>query len=202
MATFESANTDTSTSDSQVVTAPLKSQAANSGLPIMSIPVVEIDGTLYPIILTNMVSGVLPISKGGTGLTSLDGGRLLASNEDGTLLEEIDVNVQSFAGLRGNIEDRLSKTRRYVVDIPTSGWTKNPSGDGYYQSFAVDGMTGSDNPVVGLVSSATTDEALRLERVSYGYMDSIITDKNKITVYCFTEVPTNPFSISVNCTGA
>lgn len=197
MATFESASAE---SDEQSVQSD--SGASVSGLPIMNVPVVAIDGTLYPVIPTNMVSGVLPISKGGTGLESLEGGKLLASSEDGSLLEEIDVDVQSFAGLKGNVEDRLNETRRYVVDIPSTGWSKNTSGDGYYQTFDVKGMTGNDNPVVGLVSVATTDETLKLERASYGCIDSITTDTDKITVYCFTSVPKNQFTISVNCTGA
>jgi hypothetical protein len=199
MATFESASAE---SDEQELQSTSESGASVSGLPIMNVPVVAIDGTLYPVIPTNMVSGVLPISKGGTGLESLEGGKLLASNEDGSLLEEIDVNVQSFAGLKGNVENRLNETRRYVVDIPSTGWKENESGDGYYQTFDVKGMTGNDNPVVGLVSVATTDETLKLERTSYGCIDNITTDTDKITVYCFTSVPTNLITISVNCTGA
>jgi hypothetical protein len=201
MATYE--NASSASSSDEVVQAPLKAaSAASSGLPVVEIPVVVINDKTYPIVPTNMVTGTLPTTKGGTGLSSLDGGRLLASNEDGTLLEEIDVDVQKLSGLKGNIQNQLDDTRRYVVSIPTTGWNENTGGDGYYQTITVKGMTESDNPIVGLVSSATTADALDAERTAYGCIDSIITAVDKITVYCFSEVPTAPFSISLNCTGA
>jgi hypothetical protein len=200
MATYESANS--ASSEQEVVQAPLKASSKKSGLSTVDVPVVIINGVAYPVILTNMVSGTLPITKGGTGLSNLDGGRLLASNEDGTLLEEIDVGVQLFAGLEGNIQDQLDDTRRYTVKIPTSGWEENTDGEGYYQTISVKGMTENDNPVVGLVSDASTTAALNKERIAYGCIDEIVTGTDKITVYCFTEIPTDPFSISLSCTGA
>ncbi len=186
MATYQKANVARSTPSAQ----------SNGGLPIMNIPVVVLDGKMYPVILTNTLTGVLPVGKGGTGLSELDGGKLLASNENGTLLEEIDVDVQVFNGLKGNIQTQLDeKSRKYMLDVPTSGWTK--SGDNYVQTFPLKGITDKDNPVIGLNPKATTASDLEAEKMAYELLDAATTAMDSITLTCFTSIPTKPFSIII-----
>lgn len=192
MATYQKANVAQSTPSTQ--------SAQSGGLPIMNIPVVLLDGKLYPVLLTNTISGVLPVGKGGTGLSELDGGKLLASNEKGTSLEEIDVNVQVFKGLQGNIQDQLDlKARQFVLNVPTSGWAK--SGNSYVQTFSLEGITSNDKPVVCLLSTATTASELKAEKLAYEHLDTVSAENNSITLTCFTSAPTKAFSISIICPG-
>lgn len=192
MATYQKASVAQSTPSTQ--------PKASGALPIMNIPVVLLDGKLYPVILTNTISGVLPVGKGGTGLSELDGGKLLASNEKGASLEEIDVNVQVFKGLKGNIQNQIdAKAKRYMLNIPTSGWVK--SGDVYTQTFPLEGITANDNPVIGLIPVATTASALKDEKLSYECLDTATTTNGSITFSCFTSAPTKAFSVSIICAG-
>ena len=183
----------------------LKTQGLTSDPPeslsAVNMPVVEIDNNLYPFIPPAAISGILPISRGGTGINDLNGGRLIASSEDGTLLEEVDVNVQLLSGLSENIQDQLNKARTVKVNIPTTGWYVSEDGDGYYQRFTVEGMTSFENPVVGLASTAATVAALNLERAAYACIDRIATGPGWITVFCLEQIPKTPFSISLHCTG-
>lgn len=186
--------------------SPLRSLGA-SAMPILNMPVITIDGNIYPVTHTGVLKGVLPVSKGGTGLTELDGGRLLASNEDGTLLEEVDVEVQKLAGLTGNIQTQLNNVasgpRTLLATISSSAtWSTNPNGDGKVLTIPVTGIRPTDNPVVGLVTSATTDVGLKAERAAYDCIDQITTSNDSITVICFGDTPTTTFSISLHCTGA
>jgi len=169
----------------------------------ISIPVAEYGAYHFPAALANLIQGTIPVRSGGTGIDSLTGGKLMASNEDGLMMEEIDVPVQSLAHLRGNIQDQLDKARTYIVAVPTTGWVENPDGDGYKQVIEVVGMLSEDNPVVALVtSSATTTDTLNDLRAAYDCIDKIYTGVDNITVYCFDETPTTAFSISLHCIGA
>lgn len=206
MATY----TPVSEDDNDEVVQETSLRSLGSGavaMPIYNLPVVMIEGTMYPATNTSMIKGVLPVSKGGTGLNELDGGRLLASNEDGSLLEEVDVDVQDLAGLTGNIQSQLDDLsgapRTLTATIQSSAsWTENPDGDGYVLTLLVEGITSDDNPVVGLVSTATTSAALKTQRAAYDCIDQIITNNGSITIICFEETPTTTFSISLHCTGA
>jgi hypothetical protein len=182
------------------------SATPNQAMPLMQMPVVEIDGVMYPVIKTNMVTGVLPVAKGGTGIEELTGGKLLASNEDGSLFEEVNVDVQKLSGLSGNIQSQINtlngKSRTLVANVPTTGWVTNTHGAGYMQTITVNGITVDDNPVVGLVTTASTTNDLKAERMAYACIDKISTDNGSITIECFEKAPTHVFSISLHCIGA
>lgn len=167
----------------------------------VELPVVVINGLAYPVILTNMISGVLPVGKGGTGLDSLSGGRLLASNQDGTLLEELDLEVNLFEGLTENVQVQLNKSRRYLVNVPNTTWSGDATA-GFTKSVTVHGMTANDNPIVGFVPTGTTADELKAEREAYGCMDIISTSKDSITIKCLTKAPTSAFKISILCNGS
>lgn len=198
MATYESANVESVEVEQSTLSEPLSQSGA---LPIVNIPVVLVGGRIYPMIYTNMMSGVLPVKKGGTGLDSLSGGRLLASNENGTLLEEIDVGVDLFSGLKENIQDQLNRTRSYVVTVPATGWSYDSTTGEYSKTIAVKGITADDNPVVGFTSSATTVDALKAERLAFECMDIVTTAKDSITIKCLSDAPQSSFSISIICNG-
>lgn len=72
------------------------------------------------------IDGVIPISKGGSGLSKIEGGKLLASSESGAFFEEIDVNPHHLSGITENIQFQLdgfgkqleNVSRLYQVQIP------------------------------------------------------------------------------------
>jgi len=197
MASYENIEEEES---EELLGTPLRSSGA---LPVMNMPVAVVGENTYPVVLANLVKGTMPVQRGGTGLNDLDGGKLIASSENGIMLEEIDVPVSHFAGLSANIEERLKKVRSYNVAIPTTGWSvASGAGDGFQQTISVPGMTSSDNPVVGLNSAATTTSALEAERRAYDCIDRIDTGNDSITVYCFKTAPTTSFSIRIQCNGS
>lgn len=53
------------------------------------------------------IKGTLPTSKGGTGISKFTGGKVLASNPEGTSVEETELEMLQFNGLRGNIQDQI-----------------------------------------------------------------------------------------------
>lgn len=144
-----------------------------------------------------MLEGTLPISKGGTGLSELDGGKLIASSVDGKLFEEVDVNVSLFKGLTGNIQSQLNKSRSYIVSVPSSGW-KTITG-GYQQSVTVNGITSSDTPIVGLKPTGTTSATVNNEKYAFSCIDKAETGTNSITLTCYDEKPTANITIQLTC---
>lgn len=195
MATYESLDNNQSSSStysaSQVTGLPmLVTMEDNNGQP------------LYPKTSTSGVVGVLPIRKGGTGIQELTGGKLMASSQDKVSLEEIDVGVEAFAGLKGNIQKQFDKTRTYSVTIPANSndWETLESG-GYKQSFYVTGITAADNPIVGFLPTSTDEAEIKKERIAYGCISDIITKDGSIEIYCYDTIPTKSLSISLHCTG-
>lgn len=96
----------------------------------------------------------------------------------------------------------LSETvnKQKIVEIPVDGWeTIQTDDDEYYvQEIEVIGMKSNMNPSYELeptAVSASTLETVRQEKFSYGYIGDIITDTDKIIVYCETDVPTVTFKI-------
>ena len=193
MATYESGDivTQSVEGDTPVVTS----------LDVYSITIVEDPNNRMRFLVktrSELVDGVFPIKKGGTGIDFVEGGKLIASNTDGTAFEEIDVLVDNLSGLRDNIQHQLDKVRNYKVSIPVNGWT---SANGvYYQSFSVPGILESDNPFISLINSSTKKDAIELEQIAFYCIEYIITQNDNIIVYC-NEVPKTQFTISINCTG-
>ena len=195
MATYESLDNKQSGSSaypaSQVTSLPLLvTMEDDKGQP------------LYPKTGVGGVVGVLPIRKGGTGIQELIGGKLMASSQDKVSLEEIDVGVEVFSGLRGNIQKQIDKTRTYSLIIPANpnDWEALESG-GFKQSFRLKGITKADNPIVGFLPTSTNDAEIKKERIAYGCLSEIITYDDSVDVYCYTTTPTKSFSISLHCTG-
>lgn len=148
---------------------------------------------------SELVEGVFPVKKGGTGIDSVVGGKLIASNTDGSALEEVDIEVSHFSRLKGNIQDQLDRVRNYTLVVPTTGWEL--SNGIYSQTFTIKGILESDNPTVGLISTSTDNEQILLEQAAYCCIDVIITNNNSITIYCYNDTPSTEFSININCIG-
>lgn len=195
MATYESLDSKRSGSSTY-------SASQVTGLPMLVTMEDDKGQPMYPRTSTGGVVGVLPIRKGGTGIQELIGGKLMASSQDKVSLEEIDVGVEVFAGLKENIQKQFDKTRTYTLDIPSNqnDWEKLESG-GYKQSFYIKGITAQDNPIVGFLPTSTNDAEIKEERIAYGCLSEIITRDGLVDIYCYDTTPTKSFSISLHCTG-
>lgn len=115
-------------------------------------------------------SGVLPVSKGGTGSTTA---------------------AAALAALGG------ASAKRYQVNIPTSGWTANSSG-GYYKAVRISGLLATDVPVAGVVLSndvATAKNQLK----AAGCVNRMVTSANTITLYAYSSAPTTAFDLQLMC---
>lgn len=145
------------------------------------------------------LEGVLPVSKGGTGIHKLVGSKMIASSVDGTTFEEIDVPVEYLSGLKENVQDKLSSIRSYSLTIPTgeSNWVSETVG--YSQTFTVSGILETDNPIIGLQSSSLDNASLFNEQYAYGCIDAVTTGNNTVTIYCFEEIPGTEITISISC---
>ena len=147
---------------------------------------------MYPKASLRNVRGVLPVSKGGSGINELTGGKLIASSEDGDFMEEIDVDVKT-------LFDKLRSNRTYNVNVVSSNWVN--TSDGYENEIVVNGITGEDNPIVSLIGN--TDSAnYNLILEAYSNVDKVVTSDNKIVLVAYDSVPTKDFSIKLICVGA
>ena len=188
MATYESSNGSVYSNSNQV-----DFNNAHFVTPINS------DGKALAIkTRTEGIEGTLSVSKGGTGINELEGGKLIASNENGDFFEEVDVPVSAFKGIRGNIQTQIDSIRSYLVTITKNNWTSISSG-GYKQTITIDGIDVNDNPVVGLKPSGTTYTAIINEQYAFSCIDRLETDTNTIAIYCYNEKPTIDFTIQLSC---
>lgn len=199
MATYESLD---GTQNSTQSGSSTYSASQVTGLPMLVTMEDDKGQPMYPKTSMGGVVGVLPIRKGGTGIQELVGGKLMASSQDKVSLEEIDVGVDMFAGLKENIQKQFDKTRTYALTIPSSpnDWETLESG-GFKQSFNLIGITAKDNPIVGFLPTSTDVDEIKEERIAYGCLSEIITRDGTVDVYCYGSTPAKSFSISLHCTG-
>lgn len=159
----------------------------------------EVDGST-PLMIrtrTELIDGVLPTTKGGTGINKLDGKRLIASNVDGSSLEEVDVLIEHLSGLNTNIQKKLDTIRSYSLPITTEDWLTGDNG--FYKEFELLGIQPTDNPLIGLSTSSSTITDIDNEKYSYSCIDKIDTDTDKIIIHCFEEKPTVNINLSIVC---
>lgn len=146
---------------------------------------------------TELIEGTLPTSKGGTGISKLDGKRLIASNTDGSSLEEVDVLIEHLAGLNTNVQKKLDSIRSYQLSLSTEEWSTDDIG--YYKEVEVLGILPTDNPLIGLSISSTTTDDIETEKYSYSCIDKIDTDTDKVIIHCFDETPTTDINLVIVC---
>ena len=86
-------------------------------------------------------------------------------------------------GYKGSEEEftkKLGSVRTYVVDVPMA-WSND--GDNFYQTIAVNGVSGDDTPIADVVLGDDYDaNAWYLE--SWSRITRIATSTNAITLYC------------------
>lgn len=157
---------------------------------------------------TECIDGVLPVTKGGTGITNITGSKLMASCADGISLEEIDVPVNHLSGLRGNIQSLIDgkedAIRTYVVSVSnsSSSWTSATDSDSttyYKRTITVNGILSTDNPITGLYLGSSNASGVDSEKIAFGCIDFIETNNNSITLYCYGDKPTSAFQIYLVC---
>ena len=167
----------------------------------------EFDGTQN---ITPGVTGILPITNGGTGRSSSPS--LLVNLGSSTA-----VNILSLASPRPGVTGILpitkggtgstsastalrnlggAKTVTYTASINTT-WTQN-SGGGYYKTVTVSGMLATDNPVADIILS-TDIAASKLQLEAWACVSHIVTAANSITIYCFDSAPTVTMSVQFLC---
>lgn len=144
------------------------------------------------------IEGVLPVSKGGTGINELEGGKIIASNENGIFFEEVDVPVSIFKGIKGNIQNQIDSVRSYLVTIRKDNWVSISTG-GFKQTITVNGIGDDDNPIVGIKTTGTDSETIANEKYAFSCLDRLETTPNTIALYCYNEKPGIDFTILLSC---
>ena len=180
-----SAETETVSSSESLGFNPVILQVTESGTPLMLKT------------RTELIEGVMPPSKGGTGIDVLRGGRFIASNVDGTSFEEVDIPVEYLSGLTSNVQDRLDNLRVYTLKVTTGSWGSDSNG--YYKEFNLKGIKSTDNPIIGLILKSDTSDAVENEKYAYSCIDKVDILDNKVKFRCFDEVPTSEISLSFIC---
>ena len=167
----------------------------------ITIPVAVVGDYVYPMIPTYMIEGTLPIKKGGTGIKSLVGGnRFICSSIDGTLMEEVDFSLDTINEKENALKNMIHKNRFYEVNIPTTGWVANTiSGDGYMLNISVPGLTTKDNPIIGLLSDASSIAVKDAQNQAFNCIDNVLVRNDSIIVICFNKTPSTSITIGINC---
>lgn len=191
MATYESYREQTTQSDSVIQSSqsstfiPVILQESDYGIPLMLRT------------RTELIDGTLPISKGGTGISNLQGARLIASNVDGTSFEEVDIPIEYLYGLDSNIQEKLNNLRNYTIVVTSEDWV--PDDNGYYKEISLNGIKSTDNPMIGLLIQSDTDTEIEEERYAYSCIDKVEIFDNNIKLYCSDEAPTKNITLRIAC---
>lgn len=112
-------------------------------------------------------TGVVPITKGGTGTTTA---------------------AAALTALGA------ASAKLYNVTIDTT-WSGDAT-DGYTKNVALSGILNTDVPVVGVVLSSDKSSAL-LQGRAFARVNRITTSANAITLYAYTSKPDTAFTIQL-----
>lgn len=175
--------------------------AVQSSQSLNFVPVIlQEAGSGTPLMLrtrTELIEGIMPASKGGTGIDTLQGGRFIASNVDGTSLEEVDIPVQYLSGLKSNVQEKLDGLRAYTLVVTTGSWVSDSNG--YYKEFTLKGIKSTDNPIIGLLIQSDTSTEVEKEKYAYSCIDKADILDDKVKFRCFDEVPTKEITLNFVC---
>lgn len=116
----------------------------------------------------DIISGTLPISRGGTG-----------------------ANTASAA--RSNIG--AASTATYTATVTTT-WTEDTTNGGYTQTVAVAGILSTDNPIADVVLGTDAD-ANEAYLEAWGLVTRIATAADSITLYANGDAPETAFTIQL-----
>lgn len=192
MATYETVGDNTS----EVLPVTLRTSEVSEFIPVN---LEETDNGTPIIIKTKaeLIDGIMGLAKGGTGINSLKGKRLIASNADGTSFEEVDVLLEHFSGLHVNIQDKLDSLRSFSVDVSIDNWVSN--NNGYSKEVIINGIRLTDNPIIGLITKATSATDVKSEKYAYSCIDKVDINDNSVVIHCFDEIPTVNISLLFIC---
>lgn len=146
---------------------------------------------------TTLIEGVLPSTKGGTGIDELTGSRIIASNVDGTSFEEVDVSIKHLFGLRVNVQDKLDSIRTYITTIAPDDWVFEDTM--YHKEVSLSGITSNDYPIIGLSIQSSNPTDIESEKYAYSCIDRVSTGTDKVTFYCFYEAPSTEITLTLTC---
>lgn len=192
MATYETVGDNAS----DVLSTTIRSSGVSEFIPVN---LEETDNGI-PILIrakAELIDGIMGLAKGGTGIDSLKGKRLIASNTDGTSFEEVDVLLEHLSGLHVNIQDKLDSLRSFSVDVPTDNWTSDSNG--YSKEVIVNDIKSTDNPIIGLITRATSATDIKSEKYAYSCIDRVVVNDNSVVFQCFDEIPSTNISLLFVC---
>jgi hypothetical protein len=103
------------------------------------------------------IDGIISLAHGGTGINALQGGKLIASSQDGLSFEELDFDFMLINGLTDNIQKQLDAKSpkdhgRHIPDECTRirDWD-NATTNGWY--YSINGVNIPEGTAVGTVLS-------------------------------------------------
>lgn len=154
----------------------------------------------------NNISGVNPITKGGTGASTADQARAnlgaAASNHTHALTGSDITGVLPISkGGTGATSAAAAcaalgcASRSYYKCSVNTTWSTNSSG-GFYKTISISGILATDVPVVGVVLSSDVSAAT-LQGQAFACVNRITTAANSITLYAFKTKPTTTFSLQL-----
>lgn len=82
-----------------------------------------------------------------------------------------------------------------TVVVPLSGWSISAP---YIQTIPIARMTADKSPVVDLaISGDLSEESVKKQKKSWGYVDRIVSNYGSITLYCYVKKPVVDFAITI-----
>ena len=126
---------------------------------------------------------------------------LVAENDDGTIsLDDVtgyDKEGDTFGAGDMNATN-LAVNNLYSIDtvvVPLSGWSSQIP---YTQTISIGRMTADKVPIIDLsISGDLSEENVKAQKKSWGYVDKVITNNGSITLICYIKKPITDFSITI-----
>lgn len=82
-----------------------------------------------------------------------------------------------------------------TVVVPLSGWSISAP---YIQTIPIARMAADKSPVVDLaISGDLSEESVKKQKKSWGYVDRIVSNYGSITLYCYVKKPVVDFAITI-----
>lgn len=149
----------------------------------------------YPKTKTEQIEGTMPVTKGGTGLSSVSGGKVLVTTSNGMKESSVtETELGYLSGLKGKVQDQInSKTLVFTnVSVATSSWSSDAtySSYPYKATISCSGVTADYLPIV--VFSVTDSQ-------SNIFCPDCSSDSNSVTIYA-NKIPSGAITIpSIVC---
>lgn len=141
--------------------------------------------------------------KNADETVSLDDVTQYIQEGDSFTASDINATNKTVNNLDKQLKTYMDKTDTEIEDIrtvkkvtvPLSGWSSEAP---YTQMIAVDGISNKDFPIVSLyIPNGDNVADNTLMKRSFGYVDNIVTNVGKISLYCYEKKPTITFRIMI-----